>query len=122
MAEENVPLHLVELQLCRIKRHHVDWNALCQQLTGTYDVLEDVPLRIWAVGWGVTQITSSQIDRASHHHHSLDFVKGLSVLVDHCSDVRARADGDERILSRILAGCWIQRLREMHSTAHSLLH
>src|SRR5271170_1474899 len=103
MAEQNVPLHLVELQLCRIEWHHVNWNARCQQLTGTGDVLKDVPLGIWSMWLGVPQIISSQIHGTSHHDHSLELVKGLSVLVNHCPDVRARTDRDERDLPGILA-------------------
>ncbi len=96
------PLHLVELQLRCIERHHVDGHAAAKELLRRCRVHGDVVFGVGSVRLRIPKVAVAAIDRTAHHHHPLQLAKACRIAIDRRTDRRQRSQRQQRNLARSL--------------------
>ena len=88
----------IELDLRRIKRHHIQRYSRSKQRLRSRNIVHDVPLRI-----GLLLVAIPMRNRSAHKDDPLQLAKSLWIFRDQSSHVRQRRHRYQRDLPRISA-------------------
>src|SRR6266850_5812769 len=99
--EDFRPLEFLQFYLRGIKWHNVQRNAGAENFLRSLNVAKNIPFRIRSVSFAIIELAVPSIYRSTHKDHSLQLAERRRIAINRGSQIRFRADSDQRDLIRM---------------------
>ncbi len=120
LSKQQLPLRLIELQLRRIQRHHIQRNPRRKHLLRRLNIHRDVVLSLRPTRRQIAKIVISPPHRSTHHHNPLQLLEGLRIAIKRRTQIRHRPQRDQRKLPRLLPDLLQQKVHRLRMLTRRL--